>query len=231
MLRPLPLLLFLLLTLVARATGLPPYVSEALARFSPNLPPDWAYTITTLRGGEISVERFDPSLPVEKQWTLLVLNQRPPTPEENSRYTSYRISTSRSTQPTFLRSDIDLPSLRLLREDDTRAEFHGRFREGLEDPMLKNLELFLTIAKQPAAIEKFSIQLTEPYSPVLTVKMLELRVETSLLPPLPDRPDLPQRVTSRFRGRVLLFKSIEEDVESAYADFVQVRLPPRPTAP
>ena len=216
------LLIFLLVGLTAHATELPPYLKEALNRFNPDIPSDLAYTITTKRGEASAVERYDPSLPDERKWTLLQCNDQPATAEENSRNGSYRITTSPSLRATFRRDDIDLTSVRLIREDTERAEYQSRFREDLKDPLLHHLELRLTVLKKPAAIEQYVLQLTGAYSPVLTVKMLELRVEATFSPPAGDRPALPRRVTSRFRGRVWIFKSIEEDVQTDYADFTRV---------
>lgn len=215
-------LIGLLSVLTLNAAELPAYLKEALAGFATEVPQDYAYTLTTRRDSDISVERFDPSRPLEQQWTLLERNRQPATAEENARYRSYRITTAPSVRATFLRGDIDLATLSLTSESASHAEYRGRFRQNLADPMLQRLEIFLTVAKQPAAIERFVLRLTEPFSPVLTVKMLELRVETVLRAPVGQGPALPQHTTSRFRGRVLLFKSIEEDVQTDYADFVQV---------
>lgn len=216
------LLIGLLSSITLGAAELPAYLKEALTRFTPDIPPDYAYTLTTQRGSDISVERFDPSKPIQQQWTLLERNHRPATAEENARYSSYRITVAPNARATFKRGDIDLNSFRLISETATHAEYQGRFREDLIDPMLHHLDLFLTVAKHPAAIERFVLQLTEPFSPILSIKMQELRVETVLSPSTNHGSSLPQRTTSRFRGRVLLFKSIEEDVQTAYTDFVQV---------
>ena len=215
----------------AYAADLPPYLNKALTRFNPSVPADWACTITTVRGSENAVERFDPSRPVEQQWTLLQLNHRPASKEEIARSSSYHISTSANPRATFTCSDIDLGSLHLISEDQEHAEFHATFRDDLKDPILHRLELQLFVSKTRAVIEKSVLLLTAPYSPILTVKMLELRVETTFDAPSPARPALPIRVTSRFRGRVFLFKSIEEDTETSYSDFTQVQpLPPAPPA-
>ena len=217
------LVLSFLVVLSASAGDLPPYLKEALSHFNPAIPPDLAYTITTQRDSEISVERFDPSLAGERQWTLLQRNHRPATAEENARYGSYRITTSPSTHAAFSCGDIDPNTLRLIHEDEDLAEFRAKFREDIKDPMLHQLELQLTVSKHRAAIERFVLVLTAPYSPVLTVKMLELRVETTLGTAVQDCPALPVRVTSRFRGRVFFFKSIEEDIQTSYSDFTSVR--------
>jgi hypothetical protein len=225
------LLVGLLSALTLNAAALPAYLEEALTRFAPEIPKDYAYTLTTQRGSDISVERFDPSQPIEQQWTLLERNHRPATTEENARYSSYRITVAPNARATFKRGDIDLNSFRLISETATHAEYQARFREDLVDPMLHHLELVLTVAKHPPGIERFVLQLTEPFSPIISVKMQELKVETVLSPPADHGPTLPKRTTSRFRGRLLLFKSIEEDVQTVYTGFVQVTpLPVQPPA-
>ncbi len=215
-------LIGLLSSLSLTASELPAYLKEALISFHPEIPPDFAYTLTTRRGSEISVERFDPSRPTEEQWTLLLRNQRPATAEDNSRYRSYRITIAPNARAIFKYGDIDLASLHLIRETESHAVFQGRFRDDLVDPMLHHLEIFLTVAKSPPAIDQYILQLIEPFSPVLTVKMLDLHVETILVAPTDQAPLLPRRTNSHFRGRIMLFKSIEEDVQTSYADFVRV---------
>lgn len=217
-------LLFIALLSVNALTAaeLPVYLSAALNRFSPEISPEYAYTLTTRRGDDVSVERFDPSRPRDRQWTLLERNHQPATAEENARYSSYRITTAPNVRATFARADLDLATLHLVKENATHAEYRGRFRKDVADPMLHRLEIALTVTKNPAAIERLVLELIDPFSPVLTVKMLELRVETLFRPPIEADPALPYRTVSRFRGRVLLFKAIEEDIQTDYADFVKV---------
>lgn len=215
-------LIGLLSALTLNAAELPNFLKEALAGFATEVPPDYAYTLTTRRGSDVSVERFDPSRPLTEQWTLLQRNQRPATPEENARYRSYRISTAPNVRATFTRENIDPASFQLVSETESHAEYRGRFRKDIPDPMLPRLEIILTVAKQPPAVEHYVLRLTEPFSPVLTVKMLELRLETSLTPPTGVVPALPKRTTSRFRGRIIYFKSIDEDIQTDYADFLPV---------
>lgn len=226
MLRFLTVLLLLWLVPGARAAELPAPYRAALARFSADVPRGWAYTATTTRNGETSVERFDPARPRDAQWTLLMRNGRPPTADEAARYRSYRITTSTSTtRATFERGDIDPGSAELVREDATHAVFRCRFRQDVDDDLLNHLELTLTFRKEPAAVEKFVLRLTEPFSPVLAMKMQELTVEMSLAAATADAPALPRESSSRFRGRVLFFKSIAEDVRVLYADFRRPEAP------
>ncbi len=170
---------------------------------------------------------------MDQQWALLQRNRQPATAEEKARYTSYRITHAPTARATFKRGDLDLASFQMIRETASHAEFQGRFREDLTDPMIHHLELILTVAKQPAAIEQYLLRLIEPYSPILSVKMMELEVRTRLSDRATPGLSMPQTTTSHFRGRILFIKSIEEDIETSYADFTAVTplLDPAPAAP
>jgi hypothetical protein len=205
----------------------PAYFNEALRRFVPDAPPGWAYTVTTTRGEETAVERYDPGRPLEERWTLLQRNGRPPTPDEVRRHRNYRITTSNSTlRATFQRGDIDPASVRLVQEDANEAEFLCRFRGDLKDQLLEHLELHLLVAKQPAAVRRYVLVLTAPFSPVLALKMIELRIEMNFGPPPRAGAPRPTTTSSHFRGRFLFFKTIAEDETLAYSDFAPVRISP-----
>jgi hypothetical protein len=213
-------LIFLGLTLGVRAAELPASLRAALSGFNADVPRGWAYTATTTRNGETSVERYDPAQPSAERWTLVSRNGRAPTPEEAERYRHYRVTTSTSTlRATFERGDIDTASAALVDEDAERAIYRCRFRRDVDDALLNRLELTLTFRKQPAVVEKFTLRLIEPFSPVLGMKMHVLDVEMTLSAPSADTPALPRESSSRFRGRVLLFKSIDEEVRVLYSDF------------
>ncbi|WP_415907725.1 hypothetical protein [Oleiharenicola sp. Vm1] len=221
--RPRFLLLLLLVPALAAAAELPAYFGEALARFTSDAPRGWAYTLTTTRGGETSVERYDPSRPHGGEWTLLQRDGRAPTADELERYLRYKASSTPPTaRATFEKGDLDRGTFQLLREDATTAEFRGRFRADLKEPLLAHVVLDLKFAKQPAAVETFTLRLAEPFSPTLGVKMTELEVAMEFSPPTADRPSLPRASRSRFRGRLFFFKTIEEDLRIVYSDFTRV---------
>lgn len=200
----------------------PAYLQEALAAFTTEVPPGWAYTLKTERDDRQSVERCDPSKPPEEQWTLLLTEGRPPTPEELVKYAKFKTGrTTGATQATFKKSDIEPGSLTLVSEDARWAEYLCAFREQSiqTDKMLGHLALRLKICKQPPHVEKYTLELREPYSPVFGVKMHELVAVMTFSPPADGRPSLPLRSTSHFRGR-MLFLPVEENLRLTYSDFV-----------
>jgi len=216
-------LAFCLLTAVAAAADLPSYFGEALARFTSDAPRGWAYTLTTTRAGDTSVERYDPSHPRGGEWTLLQRNGRAATAEEIERYLRYKASSTPPTaRATFEKGDLDRSTFELVREDAATAVFRGRFREDLKEPLLAHLVLELQIAKSEPAVRSFTMRLVAPFTPALGVKMTELEVAMEFSPPNGDQPSLPRASRSRFRGRLFFIKSIEEDLQIAYSDFTRV---------
>ena len=79
----------------------------------------------------------------------------------------------------------------------------------------------LTVAKRLTYVEKFALELREPYYPVLWVKMHELLVEMNFAPPDADRPSLPINSSSHFTGRIFLVP-VEENLRCSYSDFARV---------
>jgi hypothetical protein len=199
----------------------PGYLREALAQFSAELPAHWAYTTTTVRAEASTAERYDPSRPPGAQWTLLRYNGRPPAEKELAKYQKLRAANpAPAGTASFTRADIEPGSLQLVREDAERAEFTAGFREESAgaDKMLRHLQLRLTVSKRPPHVEKFILTLREPYTPILGVKMNELRVEMSFTPPAPGRPSLPAASSSHFAGRIF-FIGTAEDLTVTYSDF------------
>jgi len=224
--RGLGLALAALLAGASAPAAVPDYVRAALGKFNPEVPAGWAYTLTTVRNDDArTTVRFDPAKPPADRWTLLELNGRAPTARESAQYARSRTGGGNSSAPqgTFQRGDIDPASITLIREDSDRGEFRCGFRAEATgaDKMLGHLLLRLTVNKRQPHVEKFALELKEPYSPVLGVKMRELLVQMSFTPPAADRPSLPAVNSSRFRGRIF-FIGMEEDLTLTYTDLVRV---------
>jgi hypothetical protein len=209
----------------AGIAGMPDYVRTALASFSTEPPAGWAYTLTTVRNNEArTTARFDPAKPPAEQWSLLDLNGRAPSAKEAAQYARARAGSGPATTPqgTFRKADIEPASVTLVTEDAERGEFRCAFREEATgaDKMLGHLTLRLTVNKRQPHVERFVLELNDPYNPVLGVKMRELRVEMSFTPPAADRPSLPSLNSSHFLGRIF-FIGVEEDLVLTYSEFAR----------
>lgn len=206
----------------AATAATPDYLRAALNHFTPNVPAGWAYTLETTRNGQQMIERFDPARPPESQWSLRQFQGRNPTADELEKYAQSRPTASAGgMQANFQKDDIEPGSIKLVREDETRAEFDALFREesGGADKMLGHLQLKLTVNKQLAYIERYVVSLKEPYWPVLGVKMNTLRIEATFSAPAGGtQPSLLASVESHFAGRILLISN-EENLHLIYTEF------------
>jgi hypothetical protein len=209
----------MLLCVPALPAQQPAYLRTALESFHTGVPAGWGYTLTTVRHGRALTERFDPARPVAAQWTLLETEGRPPTPDQIEKYHRARAAAPGGMQANFERADIEPGSLTLVSEDATHAEFSGGFRETSAGPdkMLGHLKLVLKVDKNVPHVSVYVLELKEPYSPVLGVKMTELRVEARFSPPTTGRPSLLNGLTSRFAGRIFFIPTGEE-LELTYRD-------------
>jgi hypothetical protein len=199
---------------------MPDYVRSALDTFNPGIPAGWAYTLTTVRNERAVTERFEPAKPAGTQWTLLEIEGRTPTADDTAKYRRARSSGPGGMQSNFEKNDIDPGSLVLIREDNARAEYSAAFRETSTGPdkMLGHLTLRLIVDKQVPHIAAYTLELKEPYSPVLGVKMNQLQVEARFSSPTADRPSLLLEMTSRFAGRIF-FIPTGETLRLAYRDY------------
>jgi hypothetical protein len=200
--------------------AVPTYFHQALAGFNPAPPSGWAYTLTTRREDRTISERHDPSKPPGGQWALLTMDGRTPTTEEMEKYGRARSAGPGGSQANFTKGDIEPGSLQLIRETQDHAEFSAEFREAATgaDKMLGHLILHLKVDKRVPYVSAYNLELKEPYSPILGVKMRELRVEALFRPPNGDQPSLLSQMTSHFAGRIFFF-STGEDLRLTYQDY------------
>ncbi|WP_438482846.1 hypothetical protein [Oleiharenicola lentus] len=213
-----------LITVVAAHATPPDYVLQAVARFSADIPAKMAFTITTERGEAVSVERYDPSKPLVERWTLLRHNGQTPSEKDLAKYAKLKAANpSPVSQASFQKSDIAVPSLKLIREDAERADLEGTFRETStdSDKMLGHLRLMITVTKKFPYVEKYSLTLIEPYSPILGVKMNQLNAQMEFSPPTKDLPSLPRTFVSDFTGKIFFFGT-NEKLKVIYSDFTRV---------
>jgi hypothetical protein len=195
-------------------------LEKALAGFSTEPPRGWAYTMTTTRDGHTTVERFDPAKFGAEQWTLITKDGAAATQEELQQYRRHKAAVAPTgIKASFARGDVDTATARCVRETEREAEYACEFRADAADELLSRAALTLVVDKANTSIASFRFTLREPFSPALGVKMLELELQNTYAPKAEQLPVLPRTASSRFKGRVLFLKSVEETVNVSYSDF------------
>lgn len=209
------LLSVLVLGLVPLAGAPPPWLELALSRL-PEPASAWTSTCTLEieRNGQRSVESFDPHATPAARWTLVTRQGVPPTPGELAAYRQSRADPASTPAPTSLTAgQIDLNSLELVRESSTHATLTGGFTEeaAATDKLLARLTVTLLVRKEPAAVVYYRLDLRQPFSPLIGVRMHELEAGAEFGPDGAIR-----RSWSRFRGRVFL-RAVQERVTATFA--------------
>lgn len=205
---------FLALVAGALPAAEPDWLELALARLPPPDEGRLACTLAIERNGQRSVERFDPRAAPAEQWTLVERHGSPPTPAEQAAYRRQRADPATGPAPAGLKSaQIDRASLQLVRESATHATLTGGFTEeaAATDKLLARLTLTLLVRKEPAAVVSYRLDLRQPFSPVLGVRMHELEAGAEYGPDGNIR-----RSWSRFQGRIFL-RRVEERVSATFS--------------
>ncbi len=201
-------------------------LEAALKTFRTDGPKGWSFTQTTTSGGQSRVERFDAAQPEFARWTLHAIDGRPPTPDESADYREKISRRSRAGTAPRLNDQIDLTTLTLIDDTPERATYRARLKEGEDgDATARFLAATVVLHKPTHTIESFEIASTGPFSPVLGVKIAEMK--TTLRYSLPDdqRPSLLLDSATRLRGRAFLVKSLDADMTVNFTDYERAGRP------
>jgi len=183
----------------------------------------WAYTETTDTNGVITIERFDPSLPENRQWTLIEKDGRAPSSEDLAAYADDRTGEGGNHEGDDLREMVDPEGLELIEETSTYAVYRFRPQADDEDEddakIMKHVTGRLKIVKSLPYVESLEIRNSKPFSAALLVKMKEFLTRLTYRPIDDQGHVFPHTVEVKIRGRVLVFKKLREDVSVTYSDY------------
>jgi hypothetical protein len=218
--RPFVSLLPLLCAVTAFA-AVPPELDAALKAFHGEPPHGWSFTQTTAAEGKSLVERCNAAKPEFDRWSLVQKDGRAPTPDELKDYMEGRSRRSRTGTAPNLVDQFDLTTLETVSNSADRATYRCRLRPGeSRDKTAPFLRATIVLHKPTRAIESIELTNTEPFNPTMGVKISELKTTMTYTLPASESPSLPQKVTTRVRGRAFLFKSLDADMTVTFSDYV-----------
>jgi hypothetical protein len=216
---------FFILVMVAaarlHAAPLPAELTAALANFRSEGPKGWSFTQTTRLDGESLVEYFDAARPEDYRWTLRQKNGRPPTGEELADYNQEKAPHSGAFTAPRIQDQFDLTTAVLVSHDDSHSVWRFLLKSGGDDDKTSRFMAVTVTFQQPTrTVERVEIANTAPFSPVLAVKISEVRTVMSYSLPSKESPSLLQQVTLHVRGRAFWFKSLDQDMTVTYSEHV-----------
>ena len=202
------------------AAPLPPDLADALAHFRPEGPKGWSFLQTTESGGQSLVEYFDAAQPANDRWFLRQKTAGLP-PRRNSPIITRKALNSATFTAPRIQDQVDLATAVFVRRDDTRSVWRFRLKsDGNDDKTSRYMTVTVTYHQPTHTIEQVEITNTEPFSPVLAVKISETRTVMTYSLPSPGSPSQLQRVSLLVRGRAFWFKTLDQDMTVTFSEQV-----------
>ena len=162
------------------------------------------------------------------RWTLLEKDGRAPDADELEDYREKQTRRSRGDTAPDVTKQLDLGSAEKVSEDEERVAYRFQLKPGAEDDSTAaHLRSTFTFHKPTRSVERVVLASVEPFSPMLAVKIREVSTTMEYSLPSDERPSLLRRIVVRVRGRAMLVKSLDEDMEVEYSDYRYTRKKPQ----
>lgn len=215
--------LFLFFTATSWALAgveLQPDFAEALKKFRAEGAKHWGFTqSTTARQGSL-IEKFNPAQLEGKRWTLIQKDGHAPTAKESQEYFEKQSRRSSNETAPDVTKQLNLGSAELVHEDDVHVAYRFHLNPGdKNDTTAPFMVATFQFHKPSKTIDRIELGNTEPFSPMLIVKIQEARTTIDYTLPTAERPSLLDHITMRVRGRAMVFKSLDEDMTITYSDY------------
>jgi hypothetical protein len=227
--RALLLLMALFLAVAVQAAEDPLAVAErALTALDETSMDGWAFTERLIRNGTEVLLRHDPARPRGERWKVISVDGRPPTAKEIEEYTGHREKGEDEERGEGEDKEqsavIETDSLVFIEESPTHLVYGFQpAPEGEDDDEAKafneHVDGVLRIAKSGPYVESIEMRSREPFSPMLSVKIKEFSTIMTFAPVGDEGTVLPSSVVMNMKGRALLFKKINEKVETSYSEY------------
>ena len=215
-----PLILYAFVATVHGAV--PADLAAALKTFRTDAPRGWSFTQSTEADGKSRIERYDAGKPEFDRWTLLKQNNQAPNDDEQLDYKQKLIRRPGKGSAPLLTDQLDLTNPEKVSDTGDRASYRVRLKAGeAGDKTAEFMLVALTVHKPTHTIESLEIFSSGEFTPTWGVTISEMKTTMTYSLPSGDAPSLPQKVTTRLRGRAFLVKSLDADMIVDYADYAK----------
>jgi hypothetical protein len=206
----------------------PPLLAKALKRWTAGQG-DMAFTQQTrvflADGGvkEERIERYDPSLPDNRRWTLIEVNGLPATDAQRMKWESRKNAKPRRKVDESPSKYLDLDGALLIGETPKDARFNIPVRPEAQRLLaVEDIDVVITVDKQSASVAGVGAALREPIRVLLGIAQItDLDVDLRINPVDEDSPNTPEEVQSGSTARVKISK-LGRPVEYNWSDFKRV---------
>jgi len=184
----------------------------------------WAYTekSTTLDSKRVTLVRVDPSKPDAQRCTLLKIDNRAPTPEEEKqwRFEGRDVSASLGELPP-IRTLVDVDDLRVFADEVAAVVFELPLRGGNKEFPAEKFQALFRVNKTYRGFEDFAVKLRESFRVAGVVSINEAGIEARFQTFDPRYAPQPVYLKAGGAVRVLLVK-FARAFESTRTDYQRV---------
>lgn len=209
-------------------------ISQAITQFENTNKNRWAYQVSRFENEEgtitSSIERFEPNTgknaQPEKQWTLLQMNDKAPTKQQQIKFRDSKLKQAKSKQAGshysfVLREIIDIDSLVFFAENDTHMQMSfDVYIEKLGDDAKGKLQGKLFYNKHQHLIEEIVIKNNAEFSPMFSANITDLTLTFNFIS-INDN-ILPKQHGMKMKGTFAFFTEINETSTDTFSDYVFV---------
>lgn len=199
-------------------------VRQAFERVEWNPGRSWAYTQSGFEDETLIVSRFDPSRADGERWTLLAVDNRPPTVEEIDAFLE-----AKQFEQGLPEDDSDVPemiefeSLQLAAEDDSGWTFSFQpILDGDEADFSDRMSGELRVSKATGTLEYVDISNTRSIRPAVGVKIRKLHMRFEFAAAAESGPQVISQITAIVKGGAYLLVSFDETESTRFSDFEYV---------
>jgi hypothetical protein len=181
---------------------------------------DYSYTKTENDGETTKLIKFDATLNGDDCWTLISVNDRKPTKDELKDF--YKsVSYQGGNRRTMGVNSEKMYDLTKIFEDDTYIEYKFKMYgdDDKDEKMQQKMDNHIVINKADTNIAKITMTLTEPVSPMLSVKMEKMNIDILFTKMNDTGAYRIKQTTMEIAGKFAVFKKIDRTNVTKYFNY------------
>lgn len=227
--RRLAFIFFIWLGTAAGRAEVPALLNEALQKLQAD-ENHWAYTQTTQvydRDGQaeggVTVERFDPSLPYDQQWTLLQQDGREPTAREERAWRKRKDREMKRREEKSLGEIMDLDRAREVERYAGQVVFEVPLQPGASRRLpAEKFAVLMAVDEANGTLSEFMLKTIDSFRAMGVAKVDRIEIKADFATVDPQYVPQPRRIFASGAGRLLFFR-VGGSAEITWTDFKRVK--------
>jgi len=201
----------------------PIMVETALNKLAADSTNQYSYTKKTIATESTRTIKYDPTEKGSDRWELVSVNGQPPTKEEMKSFYEEKAKNEEKNGRSFSVVSDQMRDFSLISETDDMIKYSYRVESEKNKKMTEKLLCEMDIYKSDTSLAEITMEITEPVSPMVSVKLEEFRVQMKFDRYQPTGSPVIAQTQTRIKGKAMLFKKIDQNVMEKYYDYQLVK--------